>query len=309
MATITRRDWALSLFFQLQQFAPLARAQDFVVAWMQEEGGDYQGSKNGAKWNPLNTTQNWPGATNYNSAGVKNYLSYMDGIQATAAVLNNGLYNPLYLALANNSVNDLGMTAQMSYGVQKSLTTWADGPNYQGIDTSYVNAILSIAHGNGLDPNPPSGNNPSQISGNTILSNFQGLTVNAFQGLAVSDSVVSNLERIDQWGQIDQILPGGGKSRAELDGFDAQEEYLANISIPGVSGIAGNIQVPNPLRYIDDVGYNILADIAAFSVRAIAFMLALMALWHFSNELLGGLPDGAVKTGKAALERLAILGA
>jgi hypothetical protein len=54
-------------------------------AWGLAEGGR-------ARNNPLNTTEPWPGATDYNSAGVKNYPTGAAGIQATARTLLNGRY-------------------------------------------------------------------------------------------------------------------------------------------------------------------------------------------------------------------------
>lgn len=51
-----------------------------VVAWEAAEGTQ-------ATWNPLATTKDWPGATIYNSHGVKNYPSKQDGIGATIATL------------------------------------------------------------------------------------------------------------------------------------------------------------------------------------------------------------------------------
>jgi hypothetical protein len=52
-------------------------------AWasqMQAEGGS-------AKNNPFNTTMPMPGATNFNSVGVKNYVNAEQGIQATIKTL------------------------------------------------------------------------------------------------------------------------------------------------------------------------------------------------------------------------------
>ena len=48
----------------------------------QSEGGS-------AKNNCWNTTQDWPGATNYNWVGVKNYLTEDDGKQATAKTFDS----------------------------------------------------------------------------------------------------------------------------------------------------------------------------------------------------------------------------
>jgi hypothetical protein len=57
-----------------------------LKAWARAEGGT-------ARYNPLNTTEPWPGATDYNSAGVKNYPTGAAGIAATAATLVNGHYD------------------------------------------------------------------------------------------------------------------------------------------------------------------------------------------------------------------------
>ena len=57
-----------------------------LAAQAKAEGGT-------ASNNPLNTTEPWPGSTDYNSVGVKNYPSGAAGIAATAATLVNGNYN------------------------------------------------------------------------------------------------------------------------------------------------------------------------------------------------------------------------
>lgn len=54
-------------------------------AWQRAEGG-------AAKWNPLNTTFSLPGASDYNSAGVKNYPRPVWGVCAIALTLSNGNY-------------------------------------------------------------------------------------------------------------------------------------------------------------------------------------------------------------------------
>lgn len=46
-----------------------------LAAWIQAEGGN-------ARNNPLNTTKEAPGATNYNSVGVKSYPSEAIGVDA-----------------------------------------------------------------------------------------------------------------------------------------------------------------------------------------------------------------------------------
>lgn len=64
---------------------------DGIVAQAYSEGSQ-------AGCNPLDTTEPWPGATGYNSAGVKNYASTADGLDATKATLENGLYGPVLSA-------------------------------------------------------------------------------------------------------------------------------------------------------------------------------------------------------------------
>jgi hypothetical protein len=68
-----------------------------IVAWEKAEG-------TAAKFNPLATTQGgFAGATKFNSVGVKNYVSYEDGIAANAKVIQNGLYGPILDALRNGN--------------------------------------------------------------------------------------------------------------------------------------------------------------------------------------------------------------
>lgn len=63
----------------------------FMRAWKRAEGGD--------DTNPFNTTQGAPGATNFNSVGVKRYASVESGIQATIQTLTNGNYAGIIAAL------------------------------------------------------------------------------------------------------------------------------------------------------------------------------------------------------------------
>lgn len=82
--------------------APLtAENYKLLAAWAQAEGGT-------AKFNPFNTTQPAPGATNFNSVGVKDYTSYQQGVQATVQTLNNGNYPGILSSLK------AGTSAQMT---------------------------------------------------------------------------------------------------------------------------------------------------------------------------------------------------
>lgn len=89
----------------------------FMYAWRQAEGGN-------AKNNPFNTTQNYPGATEYNKVGVKNYQTEEDGIQATCKTLKNGKYDKVIQAFKNNSgLSSLSDAVTSSPWGTKSLLT------------------------------------------------------------------------------------------------------------------------------------------------------------------------------------------
>lgn len=63
----------------------------FLDAWQKAEGGSAD--------NPFNTTQDAPGATRFNSVGVKRYPSVEVGLDATVKTLTNGRYGPILAAL------------------------------------------------------------------------------------------------------------------------------------------------------------------------------------------------------------------
>jgi peptidoglycan hydrolase CwlO-like protein len=67
-----------------------------IAAWEMAEGGHWY---NSARYNPLNTTQDMPGAAAFNSVGVKAYASWKQGLQATVKTLKNGNYGAIIAAL------------------------------------------------------------------------------------------------------------------------------------------------------------------------------------------------------------------
>ena len=81
-----------------------------LAEWQRREGGT-------AAFNPLNTTQRAPGATSYNSVGVRNYRSQQQGLNATVETLRNGRYTDILHAL----------TKSQPLGSQASLKTWGTG--------------------------------------------------------------------------------------------------------------------------------------------------------------------------------------
>jgi hypothetical protein len=88
-----------------------------VVAWERAEGTR-------AQFNPLATTQNMPGATRFNSVGVKNYASYDDGIAANIKAITNGRYENVLAALrAGNSAEAVAAAIAASpWGTGQGVT-------------------------------------------------------------------------------------------------------------------------------------------------------------------------------------------
>jgi hypothetical protein len=77
--SVTREQWGDAFLQGLA--APITKRNRIVMlAWIASEGGD-------ARWNALNTTQEEPGSTDYNSIGVKNYTSYGQGLTAAIATI------------------------------------------------------------------------------------------------------------------------------------------------------------------------------------------------------------------------------
>jgi len=98
---MTREDFARALLAEVGA-KPTQRNLWALVSWIQAEGGD-------ASYNPLNTTLEMPGSTDYNGVGVKNYQSFEQGVEATARTLNYGAdrgiygYKPIRRRLRHNA--------------------------------------------------------------------------------------------------------------------------------------------------------------------------------------------------------------
>lgn len=95
-----------------------------LVSWMALEGGHYH---NGARYNPLNTTQKMPGSVNPGfSAGVQAYTDWKQGLDATIKTLNYGAYANIRKALSANAPahQTLDIIGQTPWGTK----------NYSGVD-------------------------------------------------------------------------------------------------------------------------------------------------------------------------------
>lgn len=88
-------DFAIALLRTLG--APLTPSNvEALVRWQHLEGGAWN---NVAQFNPINTSMRMPGSHSINGAGVQAYTSWTEGLTATMATLNNGMYRGIVAAL------------------------------------------------------------------------------------------------------------------------------------------------------------------------------------------------------------------
>jgi Putative peptidoglycan binding domain len=108
-----------------------------------------------AHWNPLATTEPWPGGTDFNSVGVKSYSSEGSGIAATWATLTNGRYPEALDAIKR------GNATEYVVGIANSpWGTWDANPGaalatldiVEAHPVSYANILVP-----GTVPAPPPG--------------------------------------------------------------------------------------------------------------------------------------------------------
>lgn len=104
----------------------------YFYAWRQAEGGK-------ALHNPFNTTQKASGASDYNSSGVKNYVSSEQGVAATVKTLLNGRYEEIISCLKNDKT-----PAETAEALSKS--PWGTGELAKKIISGYES---------GANPKPP----------------------------------------------------------------------------------------------------------------------------------------------------------
>lgn len=111
---------------------------NFLRAWQRAEGGT-------AAFNPLNTTLSAPGATAYNSVGVRDYPSANEGIRATAQTLQGPYRNYAEIVEGLRRNLDAGKLASLvagspwgtGGGVARVL---GSGVGSSGVSSSYTPA-------------------------------------------------------------------------------------------------------------------------------------------------------------------------
>lgn len=136
--------------------------RDGIVAQMMREN-------TGAAWNPLATTEPYPGATDWNSAGVKNYPTLQAGLNATKATLENGHYpGMLSGGSAGSASGYVDGCAASPWG------TWSSTAQARGdLVTTQSNPAVGQTEiaGDQLTPSPA----PPPLSGGTVTVNVPEL--------------------------------------------------------------------------------------------------------------------------------------
>ena len=110
----------------LMMFPETPETVRLFEAWATAEGGT-------SKWNPLNTTEDMIGATDYNSVGVKNYPTPIHGISATALTLQLEPYHSLWADLQTGRYSAVQLVRRNAH----CFDTWGTG-------AAHVLAVLGV---------------------------------------------------------------------------------------------------------------------------------------------------------------------
>lgn len=133
----TPTSWAAALLARLGMPTTPANLTA-ITAWETAEGGHWH---NPDRYNPLNTTQPEPGAVSTNSAGVKAYTSWDQGLTATTQTLMNGSYSGILAALANGSSAQDVVSAVTASPWGTTSITLANGTVVPASDTTAAPAV------------------------------------------------------------------------------------------------------------------------------------------------------------------------
>lgn len=208
----TRLEWAVDFLAYAGWEASVEKTTALVAQASAENGR--------ALSNPLDTTEPAPGATDYNSAGVKNYPTLEAGYAATLATFRNGRYPVLLSILA-----DPAGGSAMTYASSSELSIWGTGPcvaqveEIQAGDPRGLRAT-EIAGGVGGSP-PPSPTSPGEPTSTAdLLKELESMPALTNGGLvryayrfalhreADEAGYATFVEYLDNGGTFDQVLAG-----------------------------------------------------------------------------------------------------
>jgi len=151
-----------------------------MVVWAVSESSQ-------AHWNIWDTTEDYPGATDYNSAGVKNYPDIDAGLNAFKATINNGRYPMILQCLSESAPPAVTCNAIAN-------TPWGSKPSPELVGevltnwTTYASVIVSGSEDEPVDPTiytPPPVTPiptpvpvPNLIEGDAMITSFKDSQTN-----------------------------------------------------------------------------------------------------------------------------------
>lgn len=107
-------DFYAALLAQLGADAQSGNLLIVCQMWQRYEGGS-------AAWNPWNTTEKMAGSSDYNGAGVQNFTSFSEGVQATFDTLTNDYYPDVVAAFrADLPITEWGLSGK----IVSQISTW-----------------------------------------------------------------------------------------------------------------------------------------------------------------------------------------
>lgn len=256
---LSKQQWAKDFLAGVGNLNPSPYCVGFVWGWEQMESGAADVSP--ADFNPLNTTQGMPGSTNFNSAGVQNFVNYQQGLAANVQVIKNSLYPTLLTALAGN--NDAALA---SAAVAGDLSVWVSGRR-SPIDTSYVASILQLANQHGGAPGGSPVNNVilnsrGMVANFVPVSQFERLETEFACGFFAGASLRSatpptmptrdTAETVDQWAdqQYADVYGSFGANQTGGISIDQLHQVLHNGGLH-----YWDLPISASSRQVDDLGY------------------------------------------------------
>jgi len=146
-------DWE-STYLRTAGFPDTPANRRLLSTWQRYEGGH---TKNNARFNYLNTTQNMSGARSINSVGVKAYRTLQQGALAWAKTLKNGRYSDLYQGFKTGD--------PYKTNVVRGLSTWLSGSPDSAHGHEYASRVLGEPGGAAMPPDSsPGGSVPAPVS-------------------------------------------------------------------------------------------------------------------------------------------------
>lgn len=157
--TMTVDEWAQALL-EAGGWPVTVEKRIGIVAWALAEGDIAVPRCSGARWNPLDTTEPAPGASNFNPQGVRDYPDEATGISATVATLHDGYYDSTILPV----LADEGASAQ-SLAAAVGASPWGTGNFARAVEqvasdtAAYFAVVVPGSPPGGAEP--PAGGEPA----------------------------------------------------------------------------------------------------------------------------------------------------